>query len=199
LKDGKNGISMTIGERIKLIRGSLSLKDFAQRIDPAKKSSYDWESGKAMPGASTLEKIHRVFGININWLLTGEGDPFLNQDNPANIKDPGMVNPLIAATSLPGSRHMPGATDPFMDAISGLREIYDSGNASLIQAIEINIRVIRQQAHREKILNDQTDQINSLENNCEKLTKEVESLKDLIETHLGGPASHNSLKAGNDS
>jgi len=189
---------MTIGKRIKLIRGSLSLKDFAQRIDPAKKSSYDWESGKAMPGASTLEKIHKVFGVNINWLLTGEGEPFLNK-NSTNAKDFHKVDSLIMTVPSPESKHTATAMDSFAESISGLREIYDSGDASLIQALEINIRIIRREAHRGKIINAQADQINNLEKKCKEVTQEMESLKNLIQKHVDGSASHSSLKAGNDS
>jgi len=71
---------MPIGSRIKAIRGALSQKDFAVKIGAGQKSIHSWEAGHAAPGARSLEAIHRVFGVDIHWLLTGEGDRYIKKD-----------------------------------------------------------------------------------------------------------------------
>jgi len=74
---------MHIGERIKTIRGKMSQKDFAARIGVGQRSIHDWEAGKASPGARALAAIHKVFNVNVHWLLTGEGEPYIEDSRKA--------------------------------------------------------------------------------------------------------------------
>jgi len=63
-------------ERLKLI---IELKyngvntKFAEAIGINKQQMQVYLSGKSKPGADTLEKIAAI-GINVQWLLTGEGE-----------------------------------------------------------------------------------------------------------------------------
>ena len=74
---GSFSVKMDIGERIKFIRGKMSQKEFAAKIGSGQRSIHDWEAGKASPGARALAGIHKAFKVNVHWLLTGEGDPYL--------------------------------------------------------------------------------------------------------------------------
>ena len=161
---------MTIGDRIKIIRGSLSQKEFTQKIDPKKKASSEWESGKAMPGAKSLEAIHRVFGVDINWLLTGEGEPYINKDR--NVV--GVHQVAEHAADYAGGH----GSDPFADAVSGLKEIFDSRDPILIPALEANIRAFRISARREKQLNNQAAEIKALHSECDDLKKRLATLEE---------------------
>lgn len=70
---------MSIGDRLKQWRANKYLKqDEASAQLGIPFSTYQkYEMDNRSPGADALEKIARV-GININWLLTGEGDMLRN-------------------------------------------------------------------------------------------------------------------------
>jgi phage repressor protein C with HTH and peptisase S24 domain len=57
----------------------LSLKDFSRKTGIPYPTLQDYLAGKIKPGADNLEKISMVFHVNLNWLLTGEGEPFVKK------------------------------------------------------------------------------------------------------------------------
>lgn len=68
------GQKMGIGDRLKLIRGSMKQQDFAKEFDCNKSTYGNWERGSQFPNALDIEKILTAFPfINPTWLLTGEG------------------------------------------------------------------------------------------------------------------------------
>lgn len=66
-------------ERIKHLRKYLGLSQaaFAQKIGKTPGFISLIELGRSKFSNATLEKISEVFGVNINWILTGSGDMFL--------------------------------------------------------------------------------------------------------------------------
>jgi transcriptional regulator with XRE-family HTH domain len=81
-------MSIEIGERVKLVRGELNQRDFADRLGVSKGSISQIEQGKAMPSGDFLLKIHSAFEVDITWLLTGMGNqpttaPALRPDEAA--------------------------------------------------------------------------------------------------------------------
>ena len=66
---------MTIGERIRKVRGPISQKEFARRIGATQSAVQTWESHKSIPAADVLENILGAFpGWNGHWLASGKGD-----------------------------------------------------------------------------------------------------------------------------
>lgn len=67
-----------MNERIKLIRkeAKLSQEEFGNRIRITKSSVSLLESGRNNPSEQTIRLICREFGINEEWLRTGEGEMF---------------------------------------------------------------------------------------------------------------------------
>ena len=67
-----------IGKRIKQLRASkkLSQQQLADEIGSSSGYISEIESGKTIPGGTRLLSLKRFFGISIDWLLTGNGDPF---------------------------------------------------------------------------------------------------------------------------
>ncbi len=65
-----------IGQRIKQLRKMLGLtqKEFAEKIGKATISISKWEAGDRTPDESTLRLISQTFGVNLDWLKTGEGE-----------------------------------------------------------------------------------------------------------------------------
>lgn len=66
---------MTLGDRIKLIRGSVAREKFAPEMDVSKNTLIAYETDARCPGADFLNKILELYPeISPAWLLSGEGD-----------------------------------------------------------------------------------------------------------------------------
>lgn len=59
---------------------SLSQQEFASRIGITQGALSQLESQKSKLSLDSLLKINRVFGVDCNWLVAGEGEIFFNQD-----------------------------------------------------------------------------------------------------------------------
>ena len=68
-----------IGERIKYIRDALTQPEFGKKLGVGRNNVYAWETNKNTPSAETLLLIYKEYGVNINWLLSGEGNPYLKR------------------------------------------------------------------------------------------------------------------------
>jgi len=68
---------MILGNRIRYIRDSLSQPKFAKKIGVTRNTVSGYENNNIVPAGKALLQIHKIFGIDINWLLTGEGDPYI--------------------------------------------------------------------------------------------------------------------------
>ena len=66
----------SIGERIKFVRdmARLDQETFGKSIGATRNTVYRWESGKGFPPADVLLNLHEKHGINIHWLVTGQGE-----------------------------------------------------------------------------------------------------------------------------
>lgn len=66
---------MTLGERLKLIRGQESRDRFAPRLKVSKNTLVNYETNLRTPDADFLNALLGLFPIlNPAWLLTGEGE-----------------------------------------------------------------------------------------------------------------------------
>lgn len=66
---------MKPGERLQLWRNNHHMKvsELAMRIGVSQATIYNFESGKTRVNSDVLEHLH-IVGVNIDWLLCGEGD-----------------------------------------------------------------------------------------------------------------------------
>lgn len=73
----------TIGSRLGSVRRAegLSISSFSSKTGIPSSSLKKYESNHSMPGAEALQSIAR-FGINVQWLLTGEGPTRLGVIHP---------------------------------------------------------------------------------------------------------------------
>jgi transcriptional regulator with XRE-family HTH domain len=71
---------MAFASRVKEIRRSLHLsqKEFAESIGLSPSYFSEVESGKFKPGFDFFVNIVKKYDVNIKYLATGEGEPFLN-------------------------------------------------------------------------------------------------------------------------
>jgi transcriptional regulator with XRE-family HTH domain len=66
---------MTLGNRIKAIRGNISREKFAPQTSISKTTLVNYESDIRDPGAGYLYKLLELYpDVNPTWLLTGEGN-----------------------------------------------------------------------------------------------------------------------------
>ncbi len=72
---------MSVGDRIKIIRGNLEQKEFAKKIGVHRNVLASWENNRGLPGGNSLLKIYKEFGANIHWLLSGEGEMYVDESN----------------------------------------------------------------------------------------------------------------------
>ncbi|MGE4297569.1 MAG: helix-turn-helix domain-containing protein [Desulfovibrionaceae bacterium] len=85
--------TMSIGARIRAIRGALSQEEFARSIDASKTAIGAYERDSSQPGSAVIIAICGLYNVEPKWLLTGEG-PMQPGESPA---------PPNAATPTPGA------------------------------------------------------------------------------------------------
>lgn len=68
-----------VGKRLQKLRKqhNYSLDEMAARLGIKMNSYYKNESDTTLPGAISLEKLYKDFGLSINWLLFNHGPMFL--------------------------------------------------------------------------------------------------------------------------
>lgn len=78
---------MDIAARFKMVRDSLGLsqREMAKKLDSSLGALQSYEAGKSVPGGNVLEALARL-GINVNWILTGEGEIRIG-DKPKQFKN----------------------------------------------------------------------------------------------------------------
>ncbi|AAK87605.1 XRE family transcriptional regulator [Agrobacterium tumefaciens] len=68
-----------LGRRLRAVRAAFDIDDrdvFASRLVISKSGLAHYERGERVPDAELLSAYHREFGVNISWLVTGQGDMF---------------------------------------------------------------------------------------------------------------------------
>lgn len=70
---------MTIGGRIKKVRRELELTqtEFASRLGLTQNTVTRYETGDRNPSTAVLSLIVKAYGVNEEWLRTGEGEMFI--------------------------------------------------------------------------------------------------------------------------
>ncbi len=74
---------MTISKRLQLLirKGNHSQKDFSELIGISPNVLNNYVKGRRNPSLDVLQRILKFTYCNLNWLLTGEGDMYLNKEN----------------------------------------------------------------------------------------------------------------------
>lgn len=69
-------------DRLKEIRKELNLTQavFAEKIGSSQNVVANYEIGRRNPSASVINNICKTFGVNEEWLRTGEGEMFAEMD-----------------------------------------------------------------------------------------------------------------------
>jgi len=72
-------------ERLKKLREHLDLsqQSMADQLEILVTTLSKYERGVVIPTSTFLTKLHSLFSVNLNWLITGNGTMFLDTDNIA--------------------------------------------------------------------------------------------------------------------
>ena len=127
---------MTIGKRIKELKAVLKITslELAKKLDIPARTIGSYERDEAQPGPKFLNALIVKFGVNINWLLTGEGNMFISKKTEldinyiANLKETFKLsneelNGLIDILETDASREM---VLKFIEIKKGNKEALDS-------------------------------------------------------------------------
>ena len=109
--------------RIREIRESLDLKiaEFARKLDIPRSTLVGWEEGKTV-SIEILKPLEKIFDVNMDWILTGEGEMFLsNQEKTLeNIPQMGLKRlPVYQKSELPEGSFIVPLLDQRLSAGNG--------------------------------------------------------------------------------
>ena len=71
---------MTVGARVRLIRGPLTQSEFAETLGVQRNSVQIWDNERSAPSTNICLRFYEKLGVNINGLLSGEGSPYVDGD-----------------------------------------------------------------------------------------------------------------------
>ena len=76
-----------VGQRLKLLRETLNLSQakLAKKLKVSQSAISKWESGERDIPTAILVRLKKEFGVNLNWLLSGEGKMFSANSEPTNL------------------------------------------------------------------------------------------------------------------
>jgi len=135
----------------------------AEDIHISYKSLQNHEAGK-LPNKANLKKYIDFYGCDKVWLLTGEGESPIGVDDQPSISEPRDINYKTIDTS-------------FGTAVDALKEIFDSYDPVLIDAIRSNLYVFRLYARKDHQIKQQDRDIQELKEKYEELKKRFDSLE----------------------
>ena len=83
-----------IGARLKEVRRALNLTQhqLAEILGVSRFAVIKWEKGERDIPTEVYEALATKFGVNINWLLTGKGEPFITSQREVLKKKTTLVS-----------------------------------------------------------------------------------------------------------
>ncbi len=204
------------------MRNNLDLKqiEIAPRVGISYKALQDHESGR-WPNKKNLERYIAFYGCNRNWFLTGEGVPYPDdfkdlkgRDHVAQERD-GLYGRTkyidVEGQAYSITQHVPPGKeydepqagfkndqDPFVQAIAGLKEIFDSQDPFVVPALQSNIRAFLVYVRREKQITEQTEEIKRLQEECDDLKKRLSDLEEKFDRQTEEMAEFKRAAAGGE-
>ena len=81
-KSGRGGSMGNEADRYNIIQkaSGLSKKEFAESIGLSKAMGYQISSNRLKPPRDLLERLCTIHNVNLNWFITGEGSPKMDED-----------------------------------------------------------------------------------------------------------------------
>jgi transcriptional regulator with XRE-family HTH domain len=160
---------MTLGQRIRQIRGGESQDTFANRLNINKNTLGFYERDERTPNATFVADICKQECIASDWLLYGEGPMRRGESVPAT-------------TPVPAQPEPPPADDDFKmsDMLTKTAEVLESGTIYRT-ALASNINAFHQAIRSERTLMRPEERMALLEQKMEELANENLELKRRLE------------------
>ena len=78
----------SIGKRLKWIIKKLGFttKEFAETCNLSYRTLLQYANDQRKPGSENLKTIAETFNINLHWLITGQGYPFISVEGEKSLK-----------------------------------------------------------------------------------------------------------------
>ena len=111
-------------DRIRQIRGELSVVAFAESIGVSREAIRRFENGTNNPSARTISDICKTYNVNEHWLRFGEGEMF-NDEQPPSLDALSELHNLddLSRAIIEGYIQMPeGARKNFLDLVHAVAE-----------------------------------------------------------------------------
>ena len=107
---------MRIYERLRLIceEKGLNIKAFAESTGMPYRTAQSYLSGDREPNADGMKTICTHLRVNINWLLTGEGEHFIHDYNHIDDDEQAILSVYRASNDV-GKRIILRSVDSFKD------------------------------------------------------------------------------------
>lgn len=70
------------GKRLREVRGTLSLREFAEKVRMHIFSIQSWEHEESCPQGQQVDQLCRALNINVPWLLRGDGPKYASIPEP---------------------------------------------------------------------------------------------------------------------
>jgi transcriptional regulator with XRE-family HTH domain len=132
-----------IGNRLMILRGKKTQTEFAIDIGTTLRTYQHYESGGRRPNPDTLKIISDKYHKSIEWILSGKDKESYSQ----SLAEP----PRFSVADIPlGYENHKNGIDPYIQAISDVKEIFDSGDPILIPAIQANLHAFKRALLRER-------------------------------------------------
>jgi transcriptional regulator with XRE-family HTH domain len=147
---------MTFAERLKQVRGKLEREEFAAKIGKTARTVQRWELENGYPNGKELLKIAEEFNVDMNWLLTGQGEPYIQPMEGIKQGPPGDISGGLGRS------------------VDMLANVLNSGNQLYIQMVLSVLSAFDSAVTHTK---NQAEEIARLNKEYEELKKRVENLE----------------------
>lgn len=65
----------------------LNQREFAEKLGLSQSNISEWKKGRSSPTFKILKDMNKLFGISVDWLLTGEGEMFLDKESSSQVNE----------------------------------------------------------------------------------------------------------------
>jgi transcriptional regulator with XRE-family HTH domain len=84
-----------LGQRIIEIRGDRLRVEFAEELGVSQASLASYELGRSTPNMDFLKALVSCERVDLNWLLTGDGDMYLSEEQKGEVLDAGLMEIVV--------------------------------------------------------------------------------------------------------
>ena len=136
---------MSIGKRIKELKTVLKLTslDLAKELDIPVRTIGSYERDEAQPSAKFVNALLKTKKVNANWLVSGDGTMFLENEEPSNAQNIIPFNKITNLTEIEKEGIIEIlATEASKDMVLKLVEI-KKGNKEALDSLIQNLQGIK--------------------------------------------------------